>query len=98
MLINSTDRSGHDDAQGTQAQAGSSSNGGEAAEQGAIYTCKYPACSRQYASTDGARLPYAALKLAANTRKHAPMPAYWAHLDPWPGSCQCYLPGRIGRL
>jgi len=35
--------------------AGPSSNGAEKEEPGVIYTCKFPGCTRQYASTDGVR-------------------------------------------
>ena len=34
--------------------AAPSSNGVEKEEPGVIYTCKFPGCTRQYASTDGA--------------------------------------------
>ena len=37
------------------ADAGPSSSGADAKEEvGVIYTCKFPGCTRQYASTDGA--------------------------------------------
>jgi len=54
MLIPSSQSSDHLDDERPVAGT-SSGTGNEKEETGAVYTCKFPGCTRQYASTDGVR-------------------------------------------
>jgi hypothetical protein len=54
MLIPSSQSSDHFEDERSAAGV-SSATGNEKEETGAVYTCKFPGCTRQYASTDGAR-------------------------------------------